>query len=533
MKFISFDSEDDSRGNIYMINFYNGKDHFTFHDKRSAWDWLRKQKCNKFFAHNLEYDLINLAYPYFIDQIEFYYISGRLIYAKIRDTRKKFFDSFNFSFSSLKAIGKVVGLAKLDTDDFNNVEYCRRDTEIVHKYIKHFNEQIRKEFSLKPKTTLAGTAHNIFLRRFDEHRCGGKNTDNVLLQSYYGGRCECFYIGKVENYVFETDINSSYPNVMKNYEYPTGEYYETITPESDMYVAHVHIKVKTDAAFPIIPCRTDRLYFPTGEFTTWATSAELAAAEKFGQLERVDYVSTYNFPEYHPIFERFIDYFYSRRKVAKDNGDTFLSTYYKLIMNSTYGRFALSNGLSSFEMKGGEFVSEPIPIESKKTINYSIPIFVTAYARLELLKLIYTVLSTGAKVLYCDTDSVYFTFPEKIDLQSKICELHGILPVDNELGNVSLNVYANGAFYNAKQYVLTSISDQVKIKCKGIPEKNRKEFIETGKTKYERPVKLRTFAHSIDKTFPPNFWKEFFVEKQSEYRKRHVLKNGDTTPLVF
>lgn len=145
--------------------------------------------------------------------------------------------------------------------------------------------------------------------------------------------------------------------------------------------------------------------------------------------------------------------------------------------------------------------------------------------------------NSGAIPLYCDTDSVYFTYKGKIDLQDTIKKCHEFLPVNNELGSVSLECYTDGVFYNAKQYMVVKFTDAMKIKCKGIPKKQRWDYLNTGKTNYQRPIKLRTYLYSIDKTFPPNYWKDFFIEKHSEYKKRDIIKSDkelkDTTAKKY
>lgn len=537
MKFLALDSEDDGKGNIYLINYFDGERHYTFTDKRKAWDFLLSYSINKIFAHNLEYDLINIAFPFFMEQLEFYYMSGRLLYAKIKNTRKKFFDSFNFSFSSLKNIGKSIRLEKIEGEDYNNIEYCRRDTEIVYKYILDFNFQLKEEFKLSPKTTLAGTAQKIFLERFEGKELGGKNTNKELLHAYYGGRCEAYKIGEVNNYIFELDINSCYPYVMSKYSYPTGENYETKNPDTEFYISQVDVEIDEKVDIPVLPYRGDRLYFPVGRFTTWATHSEIEKARQEQQIKKIKYLRSFNFIERGYVFADYINFFYEKRKKAKMEKNTFQDLFYKLILNSTYGRFALSGNLQKYEFdKNMKSIVKDILIKNTKAINYALALYVTSYGRLELFNLIKRVQCMGAIILYTDTDSCYFTFPGKIDLQNTIEKIYNEIPITPNLGDNSLAVYASGYFHNAKQYFLKTIYDFEKIRCKGVPEKNRKEFLKSGKTEYSRPVKLRSFTHNVDKSFVPNYWKPFIVEKRNEYKKRVVHGDGplyDTSPIFI
>ncbi len=522
---ISFDTEDNGKGEMNLAVFFDGKDYRIF-DRKNFSDvdkmklaiikYIFEAKDNLFVAHNLEYDLANIFYPRLF-YLKMYY-STSLIFARLANTRKKFIDSFLFSFSSLKEVGRTLGLEKkkIENDDFYNVEYCKRDAEIVHRYLDQFQRSIKAEFGLKIKSTLAGTAHSIFLKRFCRYDLDN-NKNPELLNAYMGGRVEVFNVGK-EKDIYEIDVNSMYPYVMLTNKFPTEECYETIKPEEEDYISEIIVSINSDVIFPIIPLRRKKLYFPVGTFRTWVTSAELKKAILEGQVKDIQYLRTFNFPSMHYIFVNFVDYFYKKRlKFKKNENDSysrFYSQFYKLILNSTYGRFALRNDLHVLKYKSdakGEFADLSVEFEKcnfeTKGINYAIPAYVTSYARVQLYQLIKKVYDAGRKPIYCDTDSVYFSGGIISDL-----------PINNDLGGLSIEHYDYGEFYGAKAYWCTK-NNVKKIKCKGIPEKMREEYFEKGVVSYKRPKRLRSALRSKDNVIP-NTWLDFTMVKNDIYDKR-------------
>lgn len=550
---MAFDTEDDSNGSVTIINFYDGHTHTTFTIdeyktqldlKKAAIKFIVATSEKKFASHNLEYDIINVFYPYFMKYLELMY-TGRLITAKLLGTHKTFIDSFNFSFTSLKNIGSEIGLPKLDAgNDFYNIEYCRRDTQIVYKFLDDFKQLVYNKFDLPIKMTLAGTSQNIFLKKFCTEKINNKNKDIEILNAYYGGRCEVFRVGEIHDYIFAVDVNSMYPFVMQNFTYPTGKGFITQKPVSDFFIAHVKIKIKTDCYIPIIPYRTDKLLFPVGKFETWVTSVELKKAYSEGQVEAIEFIQTYNFLRPRKVFTEFVDFFYRMRFAAKEDGKKFESNFYKRLLNSVYGRFALKSEISFIgpykKSSNWEELQNDLILSHKefvkRNVNYAIPLFITAYSRVILYELFKKITSIGGKILYTDTDSVYFHYHKKINIEKKQLELQKVLPISNKLGDLSLDIYRAGSFRNAKAYLLEKFDGDKKIKLKGIPKQNREEFYTTGSTTYKRPMKLRPSLRSVQ-NIKANVWYDFYIESRGKYVKRRVSNNykffSDTRPIVI
>ncbi|GAI57775.1 unnamed protein product, partial [marine sediment metagenome] len=145
--------------------------------------------------------------------------------------------------------------------------------------------------------------------------------DNEILelerQSYFGGRCECFQIGKLKkgNY-YKLDINSMYPYIMKENDYPlkhikTGTDIDAkvLLKASSIYCYVAKCEIETD--IPVYAYRENKkLIFPTGRFTTVLTTGSLLYAIKAGHVKKVLQVACYRKAN---IFHDFVDYFYNKR----------------------------------------------------------------------------------------------------------------------------------------------------------------------------------------------------------------------------
>lgn len=520
---ISFDTENNN-DILTLCCFYGRKQKVFDYKNFKNQDSMRTSIINfiasnpdMYVSHNLEYDLVNIFYPDYMSYLDLFY-KGRLLFADLQKKRIRFKDSFNFSFSSLKNVGKNIGLEKMETDDFYNVAYCMRDAEIVYKYMDQFQDKISQDYRLAIKNTLAGTAQNIYLKRYDSFDIGAKNFNPDLLRWYYGGRTEMFIKGQIDYPIYLIDINSSYPSAMLEY-LPHSECYESIEPETIMYLSEIEIEL-SDMDFPILPYRDERLLFPVGKFRTCATSVELNYLKESysSHIKSLRYIKTYNFKDRDFVFSAFINHFYEKREQAKIQSNSFDSSFYKLVMNSVYGRFAVNGGID--KVNDGE--TTVLEIDSVKSINFSIPIFITAYARIALYRMIEKVKEIGGTLIYTDTDSVMFTFFDHKDHEKKIKET---FEIDNKLGHYSLEKFSSGYFHNLKMYIL---GDDEKITCKGISgTENKKEFITTGKTTVKKPVKYRQSVKSVQ-GLKANFWEQFDKKDNNKFMKRVLHKSNSS-----
>ncbi|GAI27860.1 unnamed protein product, partial [marine sediment metagenome] len=155
----SFDTEDNSKGEVLIINFFDGQNHTTFkgedcQEQAISYLYSMKDRKEKFFATNLEYDLLNVFGHFYTKLLTLYYTPSGLVRAELG--KIKFYDTLRNWEMSVEQAGKYVGLPKLKSD-FNSVEYCRRDAEITWLLTSTMLDRYDK-IGLELKATISSTA---------------------------------------------------------------------------------------------------------------------------------------------------------------------------------------------------------------------------------------------------------------------------------------------------------------------------------------------------------------------------------------
>ena len=422
-----------------------------FTDIKDFWEWVvsktTKRRNTYLFAHNPTYDLVAANGFNLLDQQEFkvskFYDKGRTFILKYRGQQRSItvLNMGNYYQGSVKSIGESVGLEKLDMD-FKKptleeaLPYCRRDVEIIKKaMLKWFS--FCTEYDLGSfGVTAPAQAMNSFRHRFVNHPIfihADEAICNLERLSFYGGRTEAFYIGRVEDQVIHyLDVNSMYPYCMESQPFPhrLKAHRQSLSVEGLNQIMETYMvcaKLLIRVRDPCIPCRIGRkLIFPVGEFQTFLSTPEIQMIQDHGEILSVDEVSVY---EGSYIFKKFVNFFYTERMKAQKAGDETLSTLLKLIMNSLYGKFGQKGGgwevLGETDKPGAGFESI-YDTEANKWYNIkyingvsfqeteqvegynsfpAISAHVTSYAR----RLIYEYASKAGwpNCFYTDTDSLF------------------------------------------------------------------------------------------------------------------------------
>jgi len=533
---------------IFGCIYGNGFKKVIYTIKDFKREFKNKRYKGKFvFAHNAEYDL-NVIYSniYLLDSHAIF--NGRFIRAT--NGNCKFGDSMNILLSSVKDIGKMTGLKKLNTPSKfkkglknikvteNDINYCLRDCEIVYNALLNIFELCGNI-----RITLAGLSLQLFrskYQKFDiEHK---EKFSKYFFNSYFGGRTECFKIGYVNAVSY--DINSAYPSAMKFLKFPNPKYFKQINkPNKQKFlsllknfegVAFLRFKVK-DNYFGILPYKINyKVLFPIGEFSGWYNFNELRyCIEK--KLIDIQYINKviYSFPMESPFIEFVNDIF------NKKNNSTGLQKYiFKIILNALYGKFSqkidyeifyakdvlkyinfindkIKKGIKvliqrfNFERKDG-FIMYQIP---EKSITWSIPSFssyITSFTRIQLLD---TLLNyKNFEPVYCDTDSIFFNRDPKIKS-------------NKELGNWNKESKIISRIDGLKNYVFTD-KKIITHRIKGI-KKGAKQ-IKDNTYKFNSLVKTK---EGLRRQIPSGTRIKRIKVIKNTYDKRIVLNDGNTKPI--
>lgn len=351
----------------------------------------------------------------------------------------RWLDTLNWYQMSLAELGTYVGLPKLRMpatwENINLADtYCRRDCDIVLLAYKSWLAMVREHDLGVVAMSLAGQAFNAYRHRFMTTPIfidADARALKLARQSYYGGRVECSRIGHYQGAFHMLDVNSMYPAVMKESIYPTHlEGFTARLTIQDLEQLMTRYAVVADVTLttpePAYPVRHEgRLMFPIGTFRSALTTPELRPALRQNHVQKVHACAIYKAA---PIFQDFVNYFYTMRLRATIEHNEVLRLQLKLLMNSLYGKFGQVGRVYETVMQcedtdyrvyiaidgeTGEHtrvrrianLEQHLRRDGESNDSHpAIAAHVTAYARQVLWGAIQ--LAGPEHVLYCDTDSV-------------------------------------------------------------------------------------------------------------------------------
>lgn len=308
---------------------------------------------------------------------------------------------------------------KFDINNPDHVMYAIQDAKALRFSVTNFRKQFEELFGCTPGATLPGSALRAWqygLSESEHYWCIDSELEDIVDKAYYGGIVFLTSIDEFKN-CKSFDINSSYPSQMLDHEFPYGKPVKTqmIIPH---YLGFYHVRVKTPSnlLIPILPTKNEKgfMQWRKGEFDTWISSIELEFALSKG-YRLVELYEGLVFPETINPFRNFID----KCRDLKVNNDKSpgIRNMAKLLQNAFYGKFAskrirdkLYIPLCEEDLSAGVCIDSETGIWSKRIDDYQMlrmphwSAWITAHARLDLLKTVYTI---GVEhVIYGDTDSI-------------------------------------------------------------------------------------------------------------------------------
>jgi hypothetical protein len=188
------------------------------------------------------------------------------------------------------------------------------------------------------KLTMASVALSR-LRSFHGFETLSERQDDEFRPFYFGGRCEAFEVGELRaNDSWQIfDVNSMYPYVMASQKHPVSgvpSYTRRITPRT-------HFAYINATSHGALPRKADdgSLSFPHTRGDFHACIHEIRAAEEVGALtiHKVYWAAEFDVES---DFSEFVLPFYQQRLEAKARGDKIATLFLKLVLNSSYGKFA-------------------------------------------------------------------------------------------------------------------------------------------------------------------------------------------------
>lgn len=545
------------------IQKQRGKEYYNeswtyFERAGDFWDWVEsKQRRGAklyIFAHNWNFDgaILRTATELRVRGYEtLQYINGKPPFI-LRVKRDKHFlalvDTLNYFTTSLEALGESIGIAKKRMPDYDAPlatwkSYCRRDVEVLRDAILSFRLFVGSNEFGNFRPTLASQAFNAFRHRFYSGVILIHDDEKTLAlerDAYFGGRVECFRLGKVRKKLYYLDVNSLYPYVMSENDYPKvfvgvrravsterlGDFLET-------HAAVARVTLNTDeAAYPIR--ENGRLIFPVGEFETTLNTPELSYALARGHITKIDVVALY---EKGPIFREYVSTLYELRQQYAQADNPAFAYMCKIMLNALYGKFGqrgsvwqeinyegeppadewleedyATKQVFKFRVRMGKVQRLSRDSESHESFP-AIAGHVTAYGRMLMWELI---AKAGAKnVLYMDTDSLIVSAAGYRRL---------VADVDaNRLGALKLEKRADRAtFYGPKDYVFGA-----EVRHKGVRQ-NAEQIADN----IWRQVQFHSWDWHLQETEDGIIYIDTITKQlKREYKKGDVGATGTVTPF--
>lgn len=257
-----------------------------------------------------------------------------------------------------------------------------------------------------------------------------QEVENVLRDSYLGGRCEVFK-PRLTIQGYHYDINSMYPAQFYK-DYPVGkpemeegifakEIFESwLQNHNGLGVIQARVFIPFQH-IPPLPVRMGKLVFPCGEIVGTWTYNELEYAMLYCDVEVLEVFKVVHFRKTFPVFHNFVETFYKMKQDADRDGHEALRTLAKLMLNVAYGYTGMRRDdkselqpIEKAEKYKGRILETDeilgfIEVESEVKSEYiqvQIATYVTSYARIFLLDSIRKAEAQGVEVYYCDTDSM-------------------------------------------------------------------------------------------------------------------------------
>ena len=290
------------------------------------------------------------------------------------------------------------------------------------------------------------------------------------LHLYQGGKCfvNPYYVNKIMHNVYKYDVNSMYPNQMRNMKYPVGEYKKIDKlpkkiPKNKIYILSIS-NICGTLKEGMIPVWYDTL---TGDYISTICEVEerLIWLEEFEEYKKwytfsqykINYA--YEFNAFLSVGSRsYVDLFYDIKKNSKGvirNGA-------KLFLNSAYGKWSQRVEMQKCEYVLGEdgyvqLHKGEVEIDENNMMNVYVGSRISALSRVHLMYYMRTICKGNVKenFVYCDTDSVHALLPyNKCD--------------DKELGKMKCEgVYKSAKYLAPKTYLMFDGKDY-EVHTKGV-----------------------------------------------------------------
>ena len=530
----------------------------TLEEFKSIFDDLcgRIQHPFVVLIHNISYEYQYLRGIFGDDNIEAFYTEARKpLYFKYLNA--EFRCTYRLTNSSLAQWGKKIGLKKLDTLDYGKIytpyseiepealAYCERDIEIMYEGMKPYLEEYGNIWNVPLTQTgrVRREIKQIYQKNWNYHKkttdSMPKNADEYKVQRwcYMGGMCftgvenAAKIIKKPGSY----DRGSAYPTQMVLKPFPSGAFMPCVAREDlfDFELYHYIFyaefsNVKNKSSISCIPQsrmfnKTGTGEYNNGKLICWRGAFQMFLTEVDLQTYRLYYDFDICYKKVWVALSRLLDenlvkyvlkLYGIKTKLKGVEGREAEYMRGKEILNSVYGCCSTALVFEDHELRDNEWIDTPPSDEKmneelakrqeciwKNNLMFSTGIYVTAYQRADLLRMIDKI--KPADFCYTDTDSIKLKRPKHYDhifkeenerIRAEIMELaehRGLDPAlfepEDQNGKKHLigiwedeGIYERAIFLGAKRYCYEQIDKHGDLKThvvvSGVPKAAEEGF---------------------------------------------------------
>lgn len=351
-------------------------------------------------------------------------------------------------------------------------EYCFKDTRIVMEILLAMKEKEDKAFfkcmSMASYSMLQmiKTAWPRSIKPYSKFReiypMLEKEETEFLRNSVSGGicyPCSNWQFKIINQRIIHIDAHSMHPSSAYLNTFPRG-YGEYHKGEPSRYTDRInccHIKVSFSGVRLHSVIKLIGFEFVDDfELTVW--DFEIETMKKCYINLEIEYIDYYSYERGVIKWRKYYKNCYNSRLEAKAKGDSFNVLYYKLLMNSSYGKLLENPHLESFvniiredgiidsDIEPREFEENSLDLYNAKYTYLPVGSAIPAYSRCSLVEL---ALKIGwEQVVYFDTDSIFF-----IETPETKANMERYMPTENFLGGWAIEeILDRGQFSAAKRY---------------------------------------------------------------------------------
>lgn len=369
------------------------------------------------------------------------------------------------------------------------VNYIRNDVEIMARALK---EMFSRGLT---KMTIASDAMQNFKENFVGFRKKlpllDQHVDADIRKSYRGGftyvndKWKEKKVGKG----IVLDVNSLYPSCMSSpYPLPYGQprrFDGKYQPDKvyPLYVQSITCSFEIkENKIPTVQVRNNLRYIPNeyvkssngDEITLFLTKPDFELFQEHYHIYNPTYNGGWKFKSCTGIFDNYINYWTEQKIKAGKEGNAPLRQISKLLLNSLYGRTALSGTARQKApyLQDDLVKFRLLPPETRETVYIPIAAFITAYGRNRTIttsQIIsdYTREKYGEdRYYYSDTDSIHATLTDE-DLE----ELKDIIKIDDfKLGYWAKEAEFDRAIYIRQKCYIEEIKGKLEVTVAGLPK---------------------------------------------------------------